>query len=152
MGPSSVCSRALSPGLPPRGARPGEPGARASLLQRTPVGEGNFLASNELQQHGLALVVRLTGALNGRNDFCRLFDALSLATHGPPQIGVMPADVTGAVALVRDHQGVPLNSHGRVVEDHGGDANTAAYCGLEIEPGHAKGRVTHTIHAELVGR
>src|SRR5215470_4292209 len=89
--------------------------ASAGRLQRTPVGEGNFLTGNELQQHGLTLVVRLASPLNGRDDLGGRLDALSLAAHGPPHISVLPTDVAGAVALVGDHQSMPLNGHGRVV-------------------------------------
>src|SRR5207244_10022990 len=61
-----------------------------------------------------------------------------------------PADVTGAVLVVRDDEVRDLDGHGRVVEHDGEDGDPAAHRRLEIEPGHAEGGVAHEVDAEFV--
>src|SRR5262245_17308481 len=64
----------------------------------------------------------------------------------------MPTNIAGAVTLMRYHQGMPLDGHSRVVEDHRGDGNAAAHGGFKIESGHAEGRIAHEVDAEFFWR
>src|SRR5207245_11782928 len=71
---------------------------------------------------------------------------------GPaPQARGAPADVAGAVLVVRDDEVRDLDGHGRVVEHDRADRNPAAHGRLEVEPRHAEGGVAHEVDAELVG-
>src|SRR5437763_445047 len=74
------------------------------------------------------------------------------AAHGPAQIRVAAADVTGAVLVVRDDEVRNLDGHGGVVQHDGENGDPAAHSRLEVETGHAEGGVAHEIDAELVGR
>src|SRR5207248_2379977 len=120
------------------------------LAQGAAVREARLLARDELEQRRLPVLGGLARAGKRAGDVVGLLDALAPAAHGPTQIRVAPADVTGAVLVVRDDQMRDLDGHGRVVEDDGENRNPAAHRRLEIEPGHAEGGVAHEVDAELV--
>src|SRR5438309_3311383 len=121
------------------------------LPQRTAMREARLLAGDELQQRRLPAVGRFARSREGAGDVLGLLDALAPAAHRAPQVRVAPADVAGAVLVVRDDEVRDLDGHGRVVEHDGADRNPAAHGRLEVEPGHAEGGVAHEVDAELVG-
>src|SRR5206468_1868824 len=125
--------------------------AAGDLPQRAAMGEARLLAGDELEQRRLPALRRLPRSSERAGDVLGLLDALAPAAHGAPQIRIAPADVTGAIFVVRDDEVRDLDGHRRVVEDDGEDGNPAAHRGLEIEPGHAEGGVAHEVDAELVG-
>src|SRR2546428_713202 len=121
------------------------------LPQRAAIGEARLLARDELEQRRLAALGGLARSGESAGDVLGPLDALTPAAHGAPQIRVAPADVTGAVLVVRDDEVRDLDGHGRVVEHDGENGDPAAHRRLEIEPGHAEGGVAHEVDAELVG-
>src|SRR5439155_17388651 len=106
-------------------SRPGVQSA-ASSLQGATVRELDLLARDELDQDGPAVLVHLSGALEGGSDLRRLLDPLGITAHRPAHVGVVTADVARAVAIVRDDERVTLDGHGGVVEHDGGDRDAAA--------------------------
>src|SRR6185369_9169144 len=102
--------------------------------QRAAVREARLLAGDELEQRRLPALGRLACAGEGAGDLPRLLDALAPAAHGAPEVRIVPADVAGAVLVVRDDEVRDLDGHGRVVEYHGTDRGAAAHGRLEVEP------------------
>src|SRR3989442_7715143 len=121
------------------------------LPQRAAIGEARLLARDELEQRRLAALGGLARSGESAGDVLGPLDPLAPAAHGAPQIRVAPADVAGAVLVVRDNEVRDLDGHGRVVEHDGENGDPAAHRRLEIEPGHAEGGVAHEVDAELVG-
>src|SRR2546428_2071179 len=120
------------------------------LPQRAAIGEARLLARDELEQRRRAALGGLARWGKGAGDVLGSLAPLAPAAHGAPQMGVAPADVTGAVLVVRHDEVRDLDGHGRVVEHDGEDGRPAAHRGLEIEPGHAEGGVAHEVDAELL--
>src|SRR5437867_11402418 len=87
------------------------------LPQRAAIGEARLLAGDELEQRRLAALGGLARSREGAGDVVGPLDSLAPTAHGPPQIRVAPADVAGAVLVVRHDEVRDLDGHGRVVED-----------------------------------
>src|SRR5438552_3387074 len=74
------------------------------LPQRAAIGEARLLARDELEQRRLAALGGLSRSGERAGDVLGPLDPLAPAAHGAPQIRVAPADVTGAVLVVRDDE------------------------------------------------
>src|SRR5439155_8705406 len=109
-----------------------------------------LLAGDEPEQRRLPALGSLSRPGEGARDVLGPLDPLAPTPHGAPQVRVAPADVARAVLVVRHDEVRDLDSHAGVVEHDGEDGSPAAHRRLEIEPGHAKGGVTHEVDAELV--
>src|SRR5438034_2330540 len=82
------------------------------LPQRAAIGEARLLARDELEQRRLAALGALSRSGERAGDVLGPLDPLAPAAHGAPQIRVAPADVTGAVLVVRDDEVRDLDGHG----------------------------------------
>src|SRR5262249_61462163 len=82
-----------------------------SGLEPAPVGEGDLLAGDELEQDGLSVGVQLPSSLQGGNDVGGLLDALGLAAHRAAHFGGASPAVPPAVAGGRNDERRPPECH-----------------------------------------
>src|SRR6266849_591416 len=93
--------------------------------------EGGLGAGDEFEQTGLAVFVLPAGAQDRVADLPGIVDPLAPAAEILADIGVVAAEVAGAMLLMRGPHRVRLDRHRRIVEDDRRDRDAATHRALE---------------------
>ena len=112
--------------------------------------EFGLRAGDELQQHGIAFLLRHPPSpLEGWDNLRRVIDSFGIAAHGPAHVGVVAAQVPGVEQPVGCLHGRRLYGHRGVVQHHGDDGYSRANRCFEVQAHHAEGRISHEVDAHL---
>src|SRR6516225_4892951 len=113
--------------------------------------EALLQAGDEFEECGLPVLVLPAGAQDRVTDLGGILHPLAPPAEIAADIGVVAAEVTRPIALVRQCHRMGLDRHRRVVQHDRRNRDAAAHRGLEIEARHTEGGVAHDVDAELVG-